>query len=350
MKIAVAIFFVFFLPFELLAQKKIILLKPNEKLSIENYQIQQVIDDRADKDNIGSIRIPISGKTARLDLQNGASAAVKDFIKNNILQNKNGENISLHIVALNVHDEKNGVQKKTTLDAKFAFYSNNEKLVDYSGSSVVQGAGDATPYIGKLVSQSIEGVLKEFDGWFLQNKQRLQDSKTFLVKVVLPQQSDDNDKIIFSKNNLLQISDFIGKPDALSEGVGATFSGFSVSYEISNKTGPFVATIEVMPFMQRSHSWMKKEGKNAIVLRHEQMHFNITGYITCEFIKAVEAFNFSKENFKPEINALQKKYVDMITQTQEQYDDETNHGQNVAKQKEWEDKIMSEVNKADCYR
>lgn len=339
----------FLLPFFAFAQKKIITLKSNGKIVLKNYKVEAVEDEREEKNNIGFITSPVSKKMVPLDLKDGAISAIDNFIKNNTQVVQNTDAIILKINTLSIHEKKEGSGERTTLDAKYTFYINGEKLIDYSGSSYVQSTGDASPYIAKMISQSIEGVLHQFDEWYGENKLKYYESKKFLVKVVLQKNTDDDDKIVFSKNSVLQIEDFTGRPDDLSDGAAATYSGFTVSYEMNNKAGPTIATVDVTPFMQRSQSWMKKEGKSPYVLRHEQIHFNITGYLTCQFIKAVETFPFTQENFKTEMNQLQKKYVTIISNTQHLYDDETQHGQDIAKQKEWDNKIEQELKAVTCY-
>lgn len=329
---------------------KTIKLKATEKITLHSYNIQNVVDDREDTSNIGTMHTGLSNKLTAIDLANGAQHAITDFIQQHIASQDTDNAVELHIAALSITESRErGMQERADLDAKFAFYINGEKLIEYSGSSFAQAGLNASPYVGKLVSESIQNVLKQFDSWFGENESKYKDSKKFMVNVVLKTTSDDSDYIVYTKSTQLQLGDFAGKPDNMSLGAAATYSGMLLSYEINNKTGPTIATVEVTPYMDKTRSWVKSKHKSAYILSHEQLHFEITAYITCHFIDALKKADLSPDNFKQKITSLQQEYAQLIQDTQDQYDDETQHGTIPAKQEAWKRKVESELATANCY-
>ena len=70
---------------------------------------------------------------------------------------------------------------------------------------------------------------------------------------------------------------------------------------------------------------MKPAGKTADVLRHEQLHFDITEIKAQQLTEAIRSFSFTSEHFKEELNALHKQYQKEMEDMQQQYDLETQH-------------------------
>jgi hypothetical protein len=95
------------------------------------------------------------------------------------------DSFELHILDLNVKESAQIFSEKATLNSRYGFFKNGKKIIEYSGSSYIQNSMDISPYIGKLVSQSIEQVLKEFDAWWPTNKQKFDESKREQLKVTV---------------------------------------------------------------------------------------------------------------------------------------------------------------------
>lgn len=104
--------------------------------------------------------------------------------------------------------------------------------------------------------------------------------------------------------------------------------------------------IDVTNTMEPSLSWAASQGKSADVLDHEQRHFDlyevyarklrtilvrprITGATTDEV----------RTTLRKEINVAASAVLDMASQIQSLYDDETAHGTNAAVQASWAAKI-----------
>jgi hypothetical protein len=325
---------------------KIAKLKPTvERLSIHHYNISAVVDDREDTANIGTMRAGLANKKAFVNLPKGARAAITTFLDENLWQSPVMDSIELHILELRVWESAQTFSEQVNLSTKFGFFRNGKKLIDYSGSSYLKNGTDVSPYIGKLVSQSIEQVLKEFDNWWADNRQMFDESKRneFKVNISLKSTTNDEDQIVYNTARPLTLADFQGTPDALTKALAATYSGFALQYELQGDHTGSVANIEVTPYFERSKSWMKPNGKTAYVLQHEQLHFDIAAMKTYEFIIALKNFPFTVEGFKEQVASLQKQYSKEMEQMQAEYDAETSHGIFKNKQNMWQSRIKSEL-------
>ncbi len=327
------------------APKMVKLKATSGKTSVRHFFISKVTDDRTDTSNIGLMRAGVLNKQTPVSLQNGTTAAISNFIDIYVQQDQAKDAIELHVLQLKVTEKSVGLKEQADLSTQFGFFKNGKKIIDYSGTSYIQAGMDVSPYIGRLVSQSLENVLKEFDGWWAENRFKYDDARQEEIKVnvIWQRQSNDPDQIVFNPAAPLRIDDFRGNPDELSMALAATYSGFSLQYESKGDHTGTTVTVTVLPYFDKTKSWMKEKGKTPYVLLHEQQHFNITAIKTLAFINAIKSFSFTAAGFKEEINTLQKRYGKELEQMQAQYDLETKHGTLKEKQKLWETRIKAEL-------
>lgn len=98
------------------------------------------------------------------------------------------------------------------------------------------------------------------------------------------------------------------------------------------------ANHKVRAEFEKNNSWVYANHKNEAVLRHEQLHFDITEL----FVRKLRTKLASLKN------QCEKSAVSSVYQTNDiefvefakQYDSETSHGSNKQKQSEWETKVQ----------
>lgn len=312
-------------------------------ITVRTFKVSTVVDDREDTTSIGTMRAGIRNKTAFVNLPDGATRAISEFMSTSVNQPDEATPIAFHILKLNVKESVKGMKEQADLSTQYGFFKNGKKIIDYSGTSYVQTGMDASPYIGKLVSQSIEQVLKEFDTWWAANQHLYDESKKEELKVLIHVNttSTDTDEIMYTASRPLSLADFKGSPDNLSKALAATYSGFSLKYQLQGDHTGSTAHVEIKPYFDQSKSWIKPAGKIPYVLQHEQLHFDIAALKTCELIIAIKNASFTTSGFEESISGLQKKYSKEMEQMQAAYDDETSHGVFKTKQGLWQSRIAA---------
>lgn len=168
------------------------------------------------------------------------------------------------------------------------------------------------------------------------------------VKVIVNTQTDNKDLILYSKDRLLAIGDFKAKPDPASHGVGATYSGVLMEMQGLAKRDVMNITVTLTIYFDKTKSWMKKEGKNARVLAHEQLHFDLTAIKACDLAKAIEEEKFTSENVQQRLRELQRQHMQELNEWQLNYDKETRHGTIMEKQAEWAERIERGIANSEC--
>ncbi|HXB11149.1 MAG TPA: DUF922 domain-containing protein, partial [Bacteroidia bacterium] len=86
------------------------------------------------------------------------------------------------------------------------------------------------------------------------------------------------------------------------------------------------------------------------ILKHEQLHFDICELFARKLRKMMEETDFTKvKNIIPQIQSMYNKVNGEFVRYEEKYDNETNHGENPAKQKLWSDDVANQLKDLDKY-
>jgi len=168
------------------------------------------------------------------------------------------------------------------------------------------------------------------------------------VDVRLERIGDDAGLILYDAGHKLSIRDFKGPPDEASEGVGATYSGIRLSMEGKSSDGKMLVKVRMMVYFDPSASWMKPEGKNDRVLKHEQIHFDLTAIYACKMYHAIVEGRFNSRNVKQKLRDLQEHYTNLLQAQQQRYDKETRHGTIADRQQAWAERVADMRSELDC--
>jgi hypothetical protein len=131
--------------------------------------------------------------------------------------------------------------------------------------------------------------------------------------------------------------------------VAEVFSGLTLGYRASGYGGVFEIDIKLTASMNPQRSWMKPEGRTPAVLRHEQMHFHLTGLALCNLKKTLEEAPLDKASYKQQIEAIDRAQYEALRAEQDRYDSETVHGTNLREQARWEQEIEARLAAQECY-
>ncbi|MBI4929659.1 MAG: DUF922 domain-containing protein [Bacteroidetes bacterium] len=159
------------------------------------------------------------------------------------------------------------------------------------------------------------------------------------LTVIQPQKTDT---ILWSAGKKLKWDDFKCNPDTNEKYLSAS----TVSIECNWNCADGKFKYEVRALFSKSRSWAKKEGQKEYLLQHEQLHFNLTEVYARMLKKELGLLAnpcINQDKIKSIIAELKEKH----NQEQKKYDKETNHGDNKAAQKKWEENIKKRLNELD---
>jgi hypothetical protein len=333
--------------------KYIKLIKDKTPNRFHHYHITTIRDDRKDTSNIGIIHGGLSGKkNIALKLQPNLSASLKDFIKNNFIQDTSTTAVELHVGALHATHTRTGLKNRMDLALTISFYIKGEKITDYNGNGYSEGIGDPAKPLEELIRKNLQYGLEQFDAWWAKNKNQFFASASaplsITVEPVMATAVSDSDLIVYAFNRPLALNDFIGQVDDLSRAAAVTYTGIQFQTSSVTRDGHMKLRVQILPYFDKTRSWCRKTSRNPKTLLHEQKHFDITALKACDLLEAIRKFRFTA-NFEKELQQLHRQNEKEWDQLEREYDTQTNHGLETAAQLKWNKWIQEELAKRSCF-
>jgi hypothetical protein len=148
----------------------------------------------------------------------------------------------------------------------------------------------------------------------------------------------------------LQWEDFNGTPTRGTTVVAVTASGLSFGFSTKMTETQLVDyTVFVDAHFYPDKSWYVKERANSVILDHERLHFDITELHARKFKQRIAQTKFDLR-INAQMERIHNTINDELRQMQQKYDLETDHSQNVDKQKEWQKFIKVQLDKLSYYK
>jgi hypothetical protein len=169
---------------------------------------------------------------------------------------------------------------------------------------------------------------------------------SLLLVVVIGLSSLDNQKgIRHDVNSVLTWDDFKGRVDRSSKFAANTSSGFDYNASMVGDSMKIVLPTSFNP----RESWVKKKQKSPYLLKHEQVHFDITELHVRKMRKEILAQKYTLKNFNKSVGKILKKYSKETNAFQDQYDNQTEHSINKEQQQVWNKKVADGLKELEDY-
>lgn len=142
--------------------------------------------------------------------------------------------------------------------------------------------------------------------------------------------------------------DFRGEPDLNSTFHANTNSGFSYSWSYSTSNGEMDLEYEVFSTFYPNLSWVHPEHKVDALLKHEQLHFDISELHARKLRKAMSTYKPGqsiRKDLKNLYTRIEKERVTM----QNNFDRETNHSTNKVEEAKWQAFVKAELEKLEAF-
>lgn len=342
--------FCLFLSFNTHSQSKLLTLK-NERLGIKSteFYIIEVQVKQSPSNIIG--RIYEGTKLVSVGLEGGVGRAIERFLSRNFNASNTDSLMSIYckIDELRIEEKSKGNNKvggDIVLKMSFDAFRDGQmiNLTTGNATSSYTRSPDNDAILESMIRKMIENQLKGFNKWFSESKKS--DRLAQRVRVIFKEDSVFNDKsdtLYYRTNRPLIWADFKGPGRFGSRWAAQVFTsfGFELKSSVNNRVVDIHINIQV--WLDKTISWVRPDAKNDYTLAHEQLHFDITKLIAQRFKKKVAGMLFTVEDFSSEIQYQYLEYFRQLSQTQEQYDGETNHGLNTSEQQRWIEKVKAEL-------
>ena len=151
--------------------------------------------------------------------------------------------------------------------------------------------------------------------------------------------AQSKDTIYWNANRKLKWEDFKGRADKTTNLLAMTQAG--IGYSIACHGG--ILDLKIFCYFNVNKSWTKEKIDAEELLRHEQIHFDITELYTRKLRKRIsELTDPCGKNIK-ELDKIYGSNFKECANMQDDYDRESEHSLNDEQQKLWEEKVAGEL-------
>ena len=163
--------------------------------------------------------------------------------------------------------------------------------------------------------------------------------KLFIIATIISVSLSAQNKVTYREYPKVDWTDFYASPP-VSHFSASISTGLSYSWSLASGPNGVIFDYEIQANLHRDSSWSKYNTGKPEVLKHEQLHYDITELFARKLRKAFSEYKVSK-NVKRDIERIYKRIESERNQMQIRYDKETNHSLITSKQKEWELYVLS---------
>ncbi len=170
----------------------------------------------------------------------------------------------------------------------------------------------------------------------------------FLFSGLFTLAQEETDKIFWKKDGL-NWQNFEAQPDVNSSFHANTNAGLSYSWGLKSDNGVIELQYEVKSYFNPKGSWVTTGSRNEYLLKHEQLHFDITELHARKLKKQLSEIDVEALGKQP--REVLNRYYEVIDKErkkmQQEYDRDSNHSLDKDAQARWQKYIESELNKYD---
>ncbi|MCG3164254.1 MAG: hypothetical protein POELPBGB_00008 [Bacteroidia bacterium] len=168
-----------------------------------------------------------------------------------------------------------------------------------------------------------------------------------ILFIMLASQStlaQSKDTVYWNAERKLKWQDFKGRPDESTNLLAMTQAG--IGYEVACNNGEL--KVKVFCYFNVKKSWTKEEESDEL-LRHEQLHFDITELYTRKLRKLVSELEDPCGKNISKLNGLYEENMKGWVKAQDDYDRESEHSLNNEQQRLWDEKVARELKELKQY-
>lgn len=334
--------------------KPILLLPAPLGLPPTTFTIAEVRDDRADRQAVAwLLPVPTGAATLAIpvatDLQGGAAEALRQFAWKSLPRTAGLRPVVVRIKELRVQETAapgGQVEGRISVHLTFEWLRPDGpplRLTEYRGGARYGRPIASQAVVEPTLRQTLADALRYLNGWMTQAA----DHDVRLATAVRPTFRQDvrqtePDTLFYDPARPLRWADFTGRPRP-GNYAATVFPGFAYRGQPRVVRGVVQLGITLQVFVVRSSSWVGPGQQTPFNLNHEQRHFDIVRLVAERFRRKATTDSLTVEDYN---SILQLQYLKSFTEMnrlQDLYDLETHHGQDVATQDRWNQRIDAEL-------
>lgn len=314
----------------------------------QHFYIQKIEDLTNNKDSIGFLLQPKSGKMQPIAFSNGAKNDIEEYFNFKIAKDSSLFPLVFVLKALSVSEEKNNDYRNGTFKYSYSYeYRNNSKPLTIGGG---EGKFTYTNHISQprkldsTIAKALTFGLVDID----KNIAEAMDEHPAFCKGVntsisVKTDADINgDTLFYNGQNDISWDDFTGNA-AGADNYFSPHIGVLFIPDVNYKNGHFQLDIKTGTYFVRSASWVGKKAINAALLYHIQYRFKLAWLEALKLKKRIANTTFTCTGYEAELRTLYENASKELLRIFDEYATQTLTGSNKKEQYRWQILIDKEI-------
>lgn len=357
MKTFLILFSIFYCQNAALGQYSFVLNKKNVNIKNSDFEVISIKNDTKNNSKyFGEVYINDKQKQ-KIGFEQSIEKSIENYYK---LYNSGSKKVKVliiikHLAITETFINSNQISGNIKYDIEAYFIDNKDttKFCNSRNSAKYNRTIQTSmlPNVEKQIIETLDNGLKYIIGYIKNSKSNLEAFATDSRVIIKPFYVKPAIDTVYYQQRKVNWSDFNGPIRRGNQYGAAIFTSFGFDSKLSVENNIITAEITPKVYTDKNMSWAKSEVKTPYALAHEQLHFDICYLNTLRYLQKIKTL---KENSRDDlISRIQYEYLEFYKTThtmQAQYDDETNHSLVKQKQREWEEKIKSEIREIDLQK
>lgn len=320
--------------------KKLSISSANDKVLVQHFRISSVVDDRLEKNSIGYITTGAHNYFLPATFRQTLPEEINQFLSESTQQSKTAEEVVLHVYDYMLFEKSSFKGAEIALSSHYALFNKRgDRIMDYSMVDTRNTGMNMAGNASELMRRNLVNYLTETDKRIAPLLALYKSNETIKVSYVFVKEPAQKNLIAYNPQRPLNVYNFVAKAPESTTAPSEAECGLMVNYQVRHIDGKAEAFIELLPYFNQATSWIKGGDDLKKRLAYEQTYFKISAFVTNELIKELQTKSFTFNNLKADIDGLREKYVSRMKTLQQQYQSETEYGNNVASMEKWNRQI-----------
>lgn len=159
------------------------------------------------------------------------------------------------------------------------------------------------------------------------------------------QPGQNYETISWKAGKRLTWNDFQGGIPHNARAAATTASGITYRFSTTGTREYMEVDFKVDTYFYPNKSWYQPELCDAVILSHEQLHFDISELYARKLKERLSKAKYTRKNVKTKVKAIYRKINEELNDFQNKYDNETNFSRDREQQAIWNEKIAKTLRK-----
>jgi hypothetical protein len=312
----------------------------SDKVQVKNFRISKIVDDRLEKNSIGYLTTGAHNYFLAANFKQSLPEEFTEFLSGNTSQSTNAEDVVLHVYDYLLFEKSSFKGAEIALSVHYAIFNKSgDRIMDYTNVETRNTGMNMGANAGELMRRSMINYLTETDKKIAPLLALYRSNEPIKVSYVFVKEPAQKNLLAYNPQRPLNVFNFVAKAPESTKTPSEAECGLMVNYQVRHIDGNAEAFIELLPYFNQAKSWIKPGDDIKKKLAYEQTYFKISAFVTNELIKELQSRSFTFNNLKRDIDSLRDKYVARMKTLQQQYQMETEHGNNLASMEKWNRQI-----------